>query len=263
MNINPLENFRVTENTLIAVDLDGTLVKSKLAIEPDMAAVVCKWLKTHKFVVISGAMFSQLKIQILNDLPTDAHLENLILLPTTGQSFFEFKNNEWTETNPEKMPEADIQKIFDAFKKIPQELIPTDFNPTNGPQLQNRGGQVSFSAIGQDAPYQEKYVWDPDTTKRRVIISELEKYIPEFEIKLGGTTTIDITPKGIDKGFAIKKLVRVLGIQEQDVVFFGDRIIPGGNDFAATNTNALCIAVENPEETQKLITTLVQKVQSQ
>lgn len=256
--MNSLENITVTPNTLIAVDLDGTLVKSKLEITPDMSAVLGEWLKTNKFAVISGASFSQLKIQILNHLPTDINLNNLILLPITGQSYYIYKNNEWTETHKEIMPADDVEKIFGAFKKIPQELIPVS-NPEYGPQLQNRGGQVSFSALGQDAPYLEKYAWDPDLTKRQIIISELEKIIPEFETKIGGTTTIDITPKGIDKGFAIKKIANIEGIQESDIIFFGDRIIPGGNDFAATNSGAVCISVESPNETRDAINSLVEK----
>jgi len=65
---------------------------------------------------------------------------------------------------------------------------------------------VTFSALGQQAPLAEKEKWDPDFAKRKKITAILEKHIPEFSIRMGGATSIDVTKSGIDKAYGIGKL---------------------------------------------------------
>lgn len=59
---------------------------------------------------------------------------------------------------------------------------------------------------------EEKDKWDPDVSKRGEIKSILEKFIPEFSVRTGGSTSIDITRPGIDKAYGIRKLRDLLGI---------------------------------------------------
>ncbi len=42
---------------------------------------------------------------------------------------------------------------------------------TWGEQIEDRGSQITFSALGQQAPIEEKKKWDPDFTKREKIKS--------------------------------------------------------------------------------------------
>ena len=48
--------------------------------------------------------------------------------------------------------------------------------------------------------------WDPDFSKRKKIQAILEKTIPEFSVRLGGSTSVDVTKPGIDKAYGIRKL---------------------------------------------------------
>ena len=112
---------------------------------------------------------------------------------------------------------------------------------------------MSFSALGQEAPLSEKQVWDPDRKKRAIMVAELEKHIPEFEIRIGGSTTIDITRKGIDKEFGIKEFLTYAKIDKDQVLFIGDALEPGGNDYPATRVGIKTIDVSGPEEAEKII----------
>src|ERR1035441_10285233 len=61
---------------------------------------------------------------------------------------------------------------------------------------QDRGSQITFSALGQQAPLEEKKKWDPDFAKRKKIKAILDKLIPEFSVRMGGATSVDITKTG-------------------------------------------------------------------
>ena len=85
----------------------------------------------------------------------------------------------------------------------------------------------------------------------------LDHLIPEFSVRLGGTTSIDVTKSGIDKGYGIRKLRDTLGIAIEDMIFIGDALFPGGNDYAAKEAGALSIQVRDPDETKRVIEAII------
>jgi hydroxymethylpyrimidine pyrophosphatase-like HAD family hydrolase len=58
----------------------------------------------------------------------------------------------------------------------------------------------------------------------------LRAKLPELSINLGGTTSIDVTRAGIDKGYGLKRLSAESGVPLDGMLFIGDAIFPGGND---------------------------------
>jgi hydroxymethylpyrimidine pyrophosphatase-like HAD family hydrolase len=123
--------------------------------------------------------------------------------------------------------------------------------------IEDRGSQITFSGLGQQAPLEEKEKWDPDFGKRKSVKVLLDKLIPEFSVRLGGATSIDITKHGIDKAYGIRKLRDVLGIGIKEMIFIGDAVFPGGNDYPAKEAGALSIEVKNPHETKRVIEAIV------
>jgi len=85
----------------------------------------------------------------------------------------------------------------------------------------------------------------------------LDRLIPEFSVRLGGSTSVDVTKPGIDKAFGIGKLRDVLDVPITDMVFIGDALFPGGNDYPAKQAGVTCIQVRDPEETKRVIETLL------
>ena len=75
--------------------------------------------------------------------------------------------------------------------------------------------------------------------------------IKGFSVNLGGTTSIDITKPGIDKAYGIRKLRDILGIAIEEMIFVGDAIFPGGNDYPAKQAGVVSIRVRDPEETKR------------
>lgn len=130
-------------------------------------------------------------------------------------------------------------------------------NKTWGEIIEDRGSQITFSALGQLAPIQEKSLWDPDFNKRKKMKILLDAHIPEFSVRLGGTTSIDVTKHGIDKAYGILKLRDNLGIVLQNMIFIGDALFPGGNDYPAKEAGVVSIQVNGPDETKRVIETIV------
>jgi len=85
----------------------------------------------------------------------------------------------------------------------------------------------------------------------------LDELIPDFSIRLGGTTSVDITRPGVDKAYGIAKLADTLGIAKEDMIFVGDALFPGGNDYPAKEAGVVCIEVKGPNETKLVIEAIV------
>jgi HAD superfamily hydrolase (TIGR01484 family) len=123
--------------------------------------------------------------------------------------------------------------------------------------IEDRGSQVTFSALGQQAPLAEKEKWDPDFSKRKKITAILEKLLPEFSIRMGGATSIDVTKPGIDKAYGIGKLRDTLHLSLKEMVYIGDALFPGGNDYPAEQAGVVSIPVKGPDDTNVVIKTIL------
>jgi phosphomannomutase len=141
--------------------------------------------------------------------------------------------------------------------RIASELLGFVPVKTWGEVIEDRGSQITFSALGQDAPLQEKKVWDPDFSKRKQMQVILSKSLPDFSVRLGGTTSIDVTRIGIDKAYGISKLTEILGIGKEKMLFVGDAIFPGGNDYAVKEAGVDSIEVRDSTESKRVIQAII------
>jgi len=241
---------------LIVFDLDGTLAKSKSAIDDEMASLLKGLLAVVKVAVISGGDYPQFQTQVIDRLPAGSALANLSILPTSGTKFFSYDGGQWRKLYAEDLSHAEKHTIEDALEKA---VAQTGFQPaqTWGERIEDRGTQVTYSALGQQAPLEAKASWDPDFAKRKAIQAILDKTLPNFSVRLGGTTSIDVTRPGIDKAYGIHKLRDVLHIPLEQMLYVGDAIFPGGNDYAALQAGVDCVAVRDPEDSKRVIETII------
>jgi phosphomannomutase len=241
---------------LVVYDLDGTLAESKSALDAEMADILTRLLRVAKVAVISGGDWPQFQKQLLANLPADDQLAGLTLLPTCGTKYYRYGGAEWHKVYSEDLTEDEKKKIFASFH---QALEDTGFKPaqTWGEVIEDRGSQITFSALGQQAPLVEKEKWDPDFAKRHKIKAVLDTFIPEFSVRLGGSTSIDVTKPGIDKAYGIEKLRELLGIELPEMIFVGDAIFPGGNDYAVKEAGVDSIQVRDTKETKRVTETII------
>jgi HAD superfamily hydrolase (TIGR01484 family) len=240
---------------LIVFDLDGTLAESKADIDPEMAGLLRDLLKIAKVAVISGGGWPQFEEQVVGRLPSDAALESLSLLPTCGTKFYRY-SSDWMKIYSEDFTAAEKEKIIASLNSA---VNGSGFAPGElwGEAIEDRGSQITYSALGQQAPLNEKATWDPDFAKRRKIVDLAVKLIPEFSLRMGGATSIDVTKQGIDKAYGIFKLRDVLGIALNEMLFVGDAIFPGGNDYPPEQAGVVSVCVRGPHETKRVIETVI------
>ena len=241
--------------TLIVFDLDGTLALSKSAIDDEMVGLLTSLLGVAKVAIISGGDMPQFQTQVIARLPSGDRFDNLYLEPTNGTRFYEYKDG-WQKLYSEDLNDAQKQKITAALQDA---VAKSGFaaSKTWGEAIEDRGSQITYSALGQQAPLDEKSKWDPDFAKRQKIKALLDVSLPEFSVRLGGTTSIDVTLPGIDKAYGIGKLRDILSIPVSQMIYVGDALFPGGNDYPVRSTGADCIQVRDPNETKRVIEAIV------
>jgi HAD superfamily hydrolase (TIGR01484 family) len=240
---------------LVAFDLDGTLAESKQPLQEPMGEALANLLEVAHVAVISGGDWPQFEKQVASRLPERADRTKLWLMPTTGTKLYRF-DDEWRAVYAELFEDEEKQKILKAFD---ESLEATGFVPeqTWGERIEDRGSQITFSALGQEAPIDAKHSWDPDFAKRKVIQADLRQRLPGLSINMGGATSIDITREGVDKAYGLKKLNEASGIALDKMMFIGDAIFPGGNDYPAEQLGLDVVKVKNVDGTLAAIAGIV------
>jgi len=240
---------------LIVFDLDGTIAESKSSLDTEMSALLRDLFSIVKVAVISGGDWPQFEKQLVSDLPRDANLKNLFILPTSGTKFYKY-NSVWEKLYSDDFSGEEKKKIASSLQKA-IELSNFNIEKTWGEQIEDRGSQITFSAIGQQAPLEAKKKWDPDFAKRKQMKTILDNLIPEFSVRLGGATSVDVTKPGIDKAYGIRKLRDILGVSIDEMIFIGDALFPGGNDYPAKEAGVVSIQVRDPNETKRIIEAII------
>ena len=247
------------DKKLVVFDLDGTLTESKSGMDEEMALLVGKLLGVKQVAVIGGGKYELFQRQFLTRLSIAPELlKNLFLFPTTATVFYKYSGNDWQKVYSKELSKEEKEKILSAFEKTFAELNYKHPEKVYGELTEDRGGEMAFSALGQDAPLELKQKWKEENPDIRSKMEEaLQDRLPDMEVKITGLTSIDITRKGIDKGYGIKQIEKSLNISLEDMLFVGDAFFHEGNDEAALNTGVLCFEVSGPEDTKKLIEYLI------
>lgn len=240
--------------TLAAFDLDGTLTESKSPMTPQMGTLLVKLVKTMPVAVMSGAAFHQFENQFLPALPAGAKLANLYLFPTSAAQCYRYENGAWVRTYDESFTPLERERVLHALIEALEETG-LDKPPPQlwGEQIEDRGAQISWSALGQKAPFEEKSKWDPDRKKRLPLREAFLKRAPDFSAGINATNTMDITRKGVTKAYGVRKLSELTGVPISAMLYVGDALGEGGNDAVVIPTGIRTRQVSGPIETAKVI----------
>ncbi|MDE1874709.1 MAG: HAD-IIB family hydrolase [Patescibacteria group bacterium] len=245
-------------------DLDGTLAESKQPMDDEMAGIVSQLLSRSKVAIISGGSYDQMYRSAVSRLPSGARLENLYLFPVSASAFYKYSGeagaasgalaarNGWQEVYADRLPEADKAKIrsviLDAEAKLGFAIA-----KTYGDKIEDRGSQMTYSALGQSAPIEVKRAWDPDQEKRRAIVDLAAPFLTGYNLGIGGMTSIDVTRGGTDKGYGVRQIAKALTLPIESMMFIGDALDPGGNDYPARATGIECYEVKSVADTKAFI----------
>ncbi len=236
---------------VLAFDLDDTLAITKSPMSDRMSELLTQLLEEFDVCIISGGRFEQFKTQVIERLHAPAHkLNRLHLMPTCGTRYYRYDElkGEWALQYSEDLTEQERAKIQSVLEASAKELGLWEENPA-GPILEDRGSQITFSALGQQATPEDKYAWDPEGTKKASLRDLAAQSLPGLEVRAGGSTSIDVTREGIDKAYGMEKLIDAIDVSMEDILFFGDNLQEGGNDYPVKAMGIDSLDVEGWEET--------------
>ncbi len=244
----------VSATRLVAFDLDDTLAPSKSPLDPAMARLLVDLLAVRDVCIISGGQFGQFQSQVIDRLPVEesAVFSRLHLMPTCGTQYYLYQGGAWVQQYAENLTAEERDAALAAVEGEARRL--GFWEPkTWGPILEDRGSQITFSALGQSAPVDAKKAWDPGGEKKNALRAAVQLLLPGLEVRSGGSTSIDITRRGIDKAYGMTKLAELTGIPFDEMLFVGDRLDPDGNDFPVIALGIPTHAVTGWEDTARFV----------
>lgn len=251
----------ISHKDLIVFDLDGTLAESKTTMDTEMSMLLNQLLNTHHVAIISGGSHAQLMKQFLAGLTAEEDLlPKVHLFPTCGAQCYQYEDNEWQERYAHHLTPEEKRDILSAFEDTFHEAHYKHPEKIYGDVIEDRGTQITFSAVGQKAPVEAKALWNKQYNDTRLSMMEkLQERLPDFDVRIGGMTSIDVTRKGINKFHGIQKIKEITGVPIERMLFIGDALYPGGNDEPVKLTGVETIEVRDPEETKVFIDRWVNK----
>ncbi len=236
---------------VIAFDLDDTLAVTKSPISDRMSVLLAELLEKYDVCVISGGAFHQFKIQVVDRLEASPKtLDRLHLMPTCGTKYYRYdkKSQDWRIQYEHSLTDEQKERVIESLEDGAKKLGLWEAEPY-GEIIEDRGSQITFSALGQQAPAEAKYAWDPTHEKKNSLRDLVASSLPDLEVRTGGTTSVDVTMIGVDKAYGMKKLMEQMNIEKDDILFIGDKLKEGGNDYPVKAMGIDTIEVERWEDT--------------
>jgi phosphomannomutase len=236
-------------------DLDDTLAESFQPPSARIIELLTKLLEKMPVAILTAAGWPRIEHEFLEPLSKSAHMSRFFIFPNSSGQCFAFENGAWKEEYNLTLSADERARIRDAINKATEEIDIRDTRYT--PMIIDRETQIAYAAVGLEAPMEVKKAWDPDQMKRNMLKSAIEKRVPDVEVRIGGTTTIDITKKGISKAHGVQWLAKHLSIPTSEMLFVGDALYPGGNDEVVIPTGIQTRSTSGPTETEKIIEELL------
>jgi len=236
----------------IICDLDGTLCESRKSIKKDSGKLITELSNKYHFIIITGGSWHRFPEQVFGKVG-DCTLHCFSSMGTEYRVFKKIKGKMYVK-EVYKHHLSDVQKfgiryavncLADNVSKLSAEAW----------KFEDKGGTVTFSATGKDAPLFLKKDFDPTGEKRRswIKIMKEERMLPfDVKVQVGGNTSLDFMLKGGGKKHALSYFMEKNKLKEKDVIYFGDSIFENGNDEEVMGFIPYK-QVNNPQETYELL----------
>lgn len=218
-------------------DLDKTIAPARQPILPEMYTLLQSL--PHEIIIVSGQEVPKIKWQT-NGLPAFRLGQNGN--HATKANEIELWNIPLDESHREEIL-AHVNKLIEGI----DHEINYDWKP-----IEDRGSQITFSPIGNEAPVDLKMVYDPDRKKRDALLEVIPFISDDLIVKIGGSTSLDYIHKDRHKGTNVKKLIGNNNWNENECVYFGDGLFPGGNDEAVIGVIDTIPVVDEADTYKKL-----------
>ena len=210
--------------TIYVFDMDGTLTPARLPMTTEFAANFYAWQQKHDSFLATGSDLKKVKEQLPESVIsafTGVYSSMGNMLTAKGELIYQnhFK------------PRGELLAMLEDFRKktvYTGELYPN--------YIEERTGMINFSVLGRNCPYNERErykAWDCVNKEREKIAEAIRNAFPEYEVAVGGSISMDITPLGCGKEQIARHIRETY--PDDKIIFFGDKTFKGGNDYELAN----------------------------
>ena len=227
-------------------DLDDTLALSFENPSAEMLERLRKLLDYIPVALITGRDFTWMSKDFLPAIVSSPRSDRFYVLTEGAAQCYQWQSGEWKELYGSTISDEEGQKIRKA-----------DGISVSGEQFRRKKAMVAFATTGLDASKDYRYSWDPGNVRRSKLRDAIAKKLPEFDVVMGGATSIDITRKGVNKAYGVRWLAEKLDIAPSEMLYVGDALFEGGNDALVIPTGIQTRQVSGPPETEKVIDELL------
>ena len=242
--------------TLLLFDIDGTLTQPREEISKDMIDFLKEVIKNNPNIdlaSVGGAEYLQVKYQI-------GKLAPLLKLICTenGVSTYDSNFNIYDSKNiKDYLTEEQIQEMINfGLNYIADLKIPIK----RGSFIQFRASTINFSPIGRDCSHEDREKFVIFNKEHHILEKFKEEFDKRFEKKynvsvvIGGQISFDLFPTGWDKRYCLRFFK-----DYDNIIFFGDKTIPGGNDYQIATCDGITkgIHVNGYEDTKVKISQIL------
>lgn len=223
-------------------DVDGTLTPSRGIIDKKFKKFLIKFVDKFPASLVSGSDYSKTVEQLGKDL-VDSFIYSF---NCSGNAIYQ---------DSELVKQTDWILSEKPRNYLLQVLETSNYPIRVGNHLEERLGAVNFSVVGRNVTQtqrEEYFAWDKIHGERAKIAEYINKTFTGVEAVVGGEISIDIYSSGADKSQVLRYL------KNKDIVFFGDKCMPGGNDYPLSSKlpKDKVHAVANWQETFDILTRL-------
>ena len=195
------DDWDISAVQILAFDLDDTLAPSKSQVPAPIADALVACLAHWQVCIISGGRFEQFQHQVLDHLVApDELLDRLHLMPTCGTQYYRWGNPGWTKLYSEDLSQEQKDRIVAVLTDGAHELGLWETTTWGGP---GRGPRQSGHVLRPRAGGRRstrKRRGTPRGEKRSKLRSYAADRLPGLEVRSGGSTSIDVTPRGHRQG---------------------------------------------------------------
>lgn len=247
------------ETRVYGFDLDNTLAVSKRPMVPAMVDRFSELTARATVALISGGSMAVVTSQVLDVLGPQANRAHMHVMPTSGSRYYRWMNDDWGLVYAHDFDSETAIAVETSLERHARRLGLWS-EPVWGERIENRGSQITFSALGQLAPVEAKKAWDTDGSLKYSLVQAVQADFPSLRVRVGGYSSVDVSLHGLDKAYAVRQLAQVLGITTKEIMFVGDRMTPDGNDYPAVRAGARGVRVSDPTDALGLMDALLSRL---
>lgn len=240
----------------VLFDLDETLAESFQSPTPRMLMLFEQLLSYTPVALITGASMKRVTEHVLSALSPSADVSRFFILPDSSAEAYHFEEGIWKQVYAHTFSEEERANVVSAIERVCASHGWNQY-PVRGERILSRPSQITVAALGIQASDDEKMNFDLDRSKREAFRDDLQLLFPDLEVRVGGRTAIDVSPRGLDKAHGVTWLAERLSCQPKDMLYIGDSFHPGGNDEAVVPTGIQWKSVAGPHETEVVIEELL------